>query len=209
MPCSPSPGRWPPQPTWVGWSVGLRRWSRCACVSLWVSHTLAHRAHGKSVDHSPGAPPTLSTQVRARSACLSMPGPSAWWSQVLAVKTATVDFEFDRLGLKLPGPHGKVILSGVTGTIQHGRVTAVMGPSGAGKNCALAALARFLRGCCTAEALGILASVSYTMIVFLAHLFVFGRQKHLCDHSGWQGDIRSVGYLFAHVKRAFVLVSPA
>ncbi len=53
--------------------------------------------------------------------------------QVLAVKSATVDFEFDSLGLKLPGPHGKVILSGVTGTIQHGRVTAVMGPSGAGR----------------------------------------------------------------------------
>jgi hypothetical protein len=108
------------------------------------------------------------------------------------VKTATVDFEFDRLGLKLPGPHGKVILSGVTGTIQHGRVTAVMGPSGAGGDCALAALARSLMGCCMAEALVHFSSVRCTAIVFLADPFELGRQEHLCDDSGWQGDIRLV-----------------
>lgn len=42
-----------------------------------------------------------------------------------------LDFEFSELGLSIPG--GKKILCGVTGTIRHGQVTAVMGPSGAGK----------------------------------------------------------------------------
>lgn len=42
-----------------------------------------------------------------------------------------LDFDFSELGLKIPG--GKKVLHGVTGTIRHGQVTAVMGPSGAGK----------------------------------------------------------------------------
>ena len=42
-----------------------------------------------------------------------------------------LDFDFSELGLKIPG--GKKVLQGVTGSIRHGQVTAVMGPSGAGK----------------------------------------------------------------------------
>lgn len=42
-----------------------------------------------------------------------------------------MDFEFENLGYKLPD--GKIILKGVTGKIQSKRLTAVMGPSGAGK----------------------------------------------------------------------------
>ena len=42
-----------------------------------------------------------------------------------------LDFDFSELGLSIPG--GKKVLHGVTGSIRHGQVTAVMGPSGAGK----------------------------------------------------------------------------
>lgn len=42
-----------------------------------------------------------------------------------------LDFDFSELGLTIPG--GKKVLQGVTGAIRHGQVTAVMGPSGAGK----------------------------------------------------------------------------
>jgi ABC-type multidrug transport system ATPase subunit len=42
-----------------------------------------------------------------------------------------LDFDFSEMGLSIPG--GKRILHGVTGSIKHGQVTAVMGPSGAGK----------------------------------------------------------------------------
>ncbi|KAJ3326983.1 hypothetical protein HDU76_012450 [Blyttiomyces sp. JEL0837] len=42
-----------------------------------------------------------------------------------------MDFSFNQLGLKLAG--GKTILQGVTGEIRSGRMTCIMGPSGAGK----------------------------------------------------------------------------
>ncbi|KAJ3191813.1 hypothetical protein HK101_007396 [Irineochytrium annulatum] len=42
-----------------------------------------------------------------------------------------MDFSFEGLGLTLPG--GKSILKGVSGRIRSGRMTAIMGPSGAGK----------------------------------------------------------------------------
>ena len=41
----------------------------------------------------------------------------------------TIDFTFEDLGLKLRS-NGHVVLQGVTGSIRHGRLTAVMGPSG-------------------------------------------------------------------------------
>ncbi|KAJ3095667.1 hypothetical protein HDU97_006616 [Phlyctochytrium planicorne] len=41
-----------------------------------------------------------------------------------------MEFKFEDLGLKLP--NGKSILQGVTGEIKSGRMTAIMGPSGAG-----------------------------------------------------------------------------
>ncbi|KAJ6229696.1 abc transporter g family member 28 [Anaeramoeba flamelloides] len=44
-----------------------------------------------------------------------------------------LDFEFDDLGLTIKGRSKKVVLKGVTGKIFHGSVTAIMGPSGAGK----------------------------------------------------------------------------
>ncbi|KAI8612755.1 hypothetical protein BC830DRAFT_1220204 [Chytriomyces sp. MP71] len=43
----------------------------------------------------------------------------------------SMNYEFDNLGLRLPDD--KEILKGVSGTIQAGRMTAIMGPSGAGK----------------------------------------------------------------------------
>jgi hypothetical protein len=44
-----------------------------------------------------------------------------------------LDVTFSDLGLTLPMPLNKTILKGVSGRIKPGRVTAVMGPSGAGK----------------------------------------------------------------------------
>jgi ABC-type multidrug transport system ATPase subunit len=51
-----------------------------------------------------------------------------------------VDITFKELGLKIKGTEKKV-LDGVTGTIRSGRVTAVMGPSGAGKTTFMSTLA--------------------------------------------------------------------
>ncbi|XP_028413905.1 ABC transporter G family member 24-like [Dendronephthya gigantea] len=50
-------------------------------------------------------------------------------------KSYTIDISFENLGLtlKTAKDNGKVVLSGVTGHINSGEVTAVMGPSGAGK----------------------------------------------------------------------------
>ncbi|KAJ3110662.1 hypothetical protein HDU96_006373 [Phlyctochytrium bullatum] len=45
--------------------------------------------------------------------------------------TLRMDFRFRDLGLQLA--NGKTVLQGVTGTIRSGRMTAIMGPSGAGK----------------------------------------------------------------------------
>ena len=50
----------------------------------------------------------------------------------LEEKTFRIDFEFRDLGLKLK-KNDKTILEGINGRIMSGRVTAVMGPSGAGK----------------------------------------------------------------------------
>lgn len=51
-----------------------------------------------------------------------------------------LDLKFENLGLTLPPPIRKTILSGVRGRIRPGRVTAVMGPSGAGKTTFLSVL---------------------------------------------------------------------
>jgi len=50
----------------------------------------------------------------------------------------TFDFKFKQLGLTLP--NGITIMKGVNGTIRHGKVTAIMGPSGAGKTTFLSLL---------------------------------------------------------------------
>ena len=42
-----------------------------------------------------------------------------------------VDIRFEELGLKLR--NGKSVLAGVTGELRHGRLTAILGGSGAGK----------------------------------------------------------------------------
>jgi ABC-type multidrug transport system ATPase subunit len=55
------------------------------------------------------------------------------------VPSMTIDFHFNDLGLKLK-TSGATVLAGVTGRILHGRVTAVMGPSGAGKTTFLSTL---------------------------------------------------------------------
>jgi hypothetical protein len=44
-----------------------------------------------------------------------------------------LDLKFDGMTLTLPAPQSKTILSNVSGRIRPGRVTAIMGPSGAGK----------------------------------------------------------------------------
>jgi ABC-type multidrug transport system ATPase subunit len=53
-----------------------------------------------------------------------------------------IDFAFEDLGLEISKGSDKIkVLAGVTGEIKHGRVTAVMGPSGAGKTTFLTTLA--------------------------------------------------------------------
>jgi len=52
----------------------------------------------------------------------------------------TLTLEFSKLSLHIPPPVDKLILAGVTGVIRPGRVTAVMGPSGAGKTTFLSVL---------------------------------------------------------------------
>ena len=52
----------------------------------------------------------------------------------------SIDFTFEKLGLNVKGT-GKPVLQGVTGSIHSGRVTAVMGPSGAGKTTFMTTLA--------------------------------------------------------------------
>jgi ABC-type multidrug transport system fused ATPase/permease subunit len=44
-----------------------------------------------------------------------------------------LDLDFRNMTLTLPAPQNKTILSDVSGRIRPGRVTAIMGPSGAGK----------------------------------------------------------------------------
>ena len=57
-------------------------------------------------------------------------------------KDFSIDFAFEDLGLEIAKGREKVkVLEGVTGEIKHGRVTAVMGPSGAGKTTFLTTLA--------------------------------------------------------------------
>ncbi len=51
-----------------------------------------------------------------------------------------LDLSFEGLGLTLPAPVSKTILRGVRGRIRPGRVTAIMGPSGAGKTTFLSVL---------------------------------------------------------------------
>jgi ABC-type multidrug transport system ATPase subunit len=51
-----------------------------------------------------------------------------------------LDLTFEGLGLTLPPPLSKTILRGVRGRIRPGRVTAIMGPSGAGKTTFLSVL---------------------------------------------------------------------
>jgi hypothetical protein len=46
-------------------------------------------------------------------------------------RTVEMEFKFDNMGLKLP-KGGKTILQGVSGEIKASRMTAIMGPSGAG-----------------------------------------------------------------------------
>ena len=48
-------------------------------------------------------------------------------------KGLRIDLDFEGLGLTLPAPLSRTILRGVRGRIRPGRVTAVMGPSGAGE----------------------------------------------------------------------------
>lgn len=52
----------------------------------------------------------------------------------------TLTLEFSQLSLHIPPPVDKLILAGVSGVIRPGRVTAVMGPSGAGKTTFLSVL---------------------------------------------------------------------
>jgi ABC-type multidrug transport system ATPase subunit len=59
--------------------------------------------------------------------------------QVSGPSNYVIDISFDHLGLVLPS--GKAVLNGVTGEIRNSRVTAVMGPSGAGKTTFMTTLA--------------------------------------------------------------------
>jgi ABC-type multidrug transport system ATPase subunit len=53
----------------------------------------------------------------------------------------TMDIGFEELGLKLNNRAGTLVLQSVTGSIDHGRLTAVMGPSGSGKTTFITTLA--------------------------------------------------------------------
>lgn len=99
----------------------------------------AGTAHAASL--APHLAPTDSPSSAARSAQRSAQrgGPGAAPAG-LAPKSYTLNIRFEELGLRLK-KGGHVVLSGVTGQLTHGRVTAVMGPSGAGKTTFLTSLA--------------------------------------------------------------------
>ena len=50
---------------------------------------------------------------------------------ILPVISNPIDIEFDRIRLTLPNIG--TIMQGASGTMKHGTITAIMGPSGAGK----------------------------------------------------------------------------
>ena len=96
-----------------------------------------------SFSQGPPPPNITTTQARMEKMLLSF-----------EKKTdACIDFDFNRLGLRL-NTNGLQVLRGVTGNLPAGAVTAVMGPSGAGKTTFLSTLAgRATYGTVTGEVL--------------------------------------------------------
>jgi ABC-type multidrug transport system fused ATPase/permease subunit len=74
------------------------------------------------VIEKPPAPPTQSADAAELVAT---------YRRALGESEVQMNFAFQDMGLTLPS--GKVVLTGVTGRIEAGSMTAVMGPSGAGK----------------------------------------------------------------------------
>jgi len=80
---------------------------------------------GAGVGAAPGVALEMGSPDMLQQALMSTPSSS------MTFKDFTIDFHFQDLGLKLKKAPHKVVMKGVTGCIRHGRVTAVMGPSGA------------------------------------------------------------------------------
>ena len=94
----------------------------------------ASSSSSDSADASPGGSGGMPSALLSR---LSPPVSSATMVLEAAFRKCNaglrINLEFEELRLTIPPPVNKTILKGVSGRITSGRVTAIMGPSGAGK----------------------------------------------------------------------------
>ena len=127
QPALPPPATPPPSPRAPLTLSGAWALARRASFSLPAAPPAAAAA-------APGAPAPLDAAVLASAKALL----SRTFRRCNGELSIRIDFE--GLSLTLPPPASKTILSGVTGTIFPARVTAIMGPSGAGKTTFLSVL---------------------------------------------------------------------
>ncbi|KAI8924958.1 hypothetical protein BC831DRAFT_512884 [Entophlyctis helioformis] len=83
------------------------------------------------VDHTSAATANTTTTAAMRESKANIASLTETWRRGLNGHDLHLDFTFTDMGLQLPS--GKQILQGVNGQIKSSRMTAIMGPSGAGK----------------------------------------------------------------------------
>lgn len=111
------------------------------------THSVAARAAGQSAPTERLTTPLLSSERSGTELAMVTSGAADDDEETdpltsfggLGAKAFTMDFTFRDLGLELKQSKKKVV-AGVSGRILHGRLTAIMGPSGAGKTSFLSAL---------------------------------------------------------------------